>query len=108
MTPTIEDVQCAAVAYYPDLEPGWINSPARPRRIAWPRQVAMTVARRITGKSYPQIGIKFRRDHTTAIWSVRATEARMAPYPEIAAAVTAITALAMRRAEARANRTERE
>lgn len=104
MTPTIDDVQRAAIAYYPNLEPGWISSPARARRVAWPRQVAITVARRITGKSLPQIGRKFCRDHTTAISAIRATERRLRDFPDTIAAVEAITELAYRIAEFRTQR----
>lgn len=105
MRPLVRDVQSAALEYYWDLEDGWLTSDAKYRYVAWPRQVAMTVAVRITGRSLPQVGRLFgRRHHTTVMWSVRATERRRQSRPEIAAAVEAITELALRRAEFRATR----
>lgn len=102
MRPRIEDVHKAAIAYYPNLERGWLTSPARARKIAWPRQVAMTVTRRITGKSLPQIGLAFGgRDHSTAIHAIRAVTLRLDSHPETRTALEAIEALAYRRAEHR-------
>lgn len=46
-----------------------LRSQQRPRRIAWPRQLACAVASEITGKSYPQIGRVLRRDHTTILFA---------------------------------------
>jgi chromosomal replication initiator protein len=46
-----------------------IRGPSRERRFAWPRQVAMFVARQ-AGYSFPQIGAYFGgRDHTTVMHS---------------------------------------
>lgn len=101
MRPTIEDVQLAALWYFSYLEPGWLRSQARKRNIAWPRQIAHTVARRITGKSLPQIGIAFNRDHTTILNSIRAVSLREEDNGRDREAVEAITALAYRRAEHR-------
>lgn len=43
-----------------------------------PRHVAMYLAKRLTTKSYPQIGIAFNRDHTSVLHAVkRITEARL-------------------------------
>ena len=45
-----------------------IKSPARPHRIAWPRQIAMWLVRRkCRGLTYPAIGEIFHRDHGTVI-----------------------------------------
>lgn len=41
------------------------------RRIARARQLAMTLAREFTKLSLPQIGRKFKRDHTTILHGVR-------------------------------------
>lgn len=59
--------------------------PCRERRLAYPRQVAMTLCREMTGASLPQIGRRFGgRDHTTVLHAIRATEARMTPALEAA------------------------
>lgn len=47
------------------------------RAVAWPRQEAMWELRQRTSMSYPQIGRKFGRDHSTAIWACRQHEKRM-------------------------------
>jgi chromosomal replication initiator protein len=53
-------------------------SPARTARLAWPRQVAMYLARELTQESLPAIGREFGgRDHTTVLHAWRRTEQRM-------------------------------
>lgn len=50
-----------------------------PRRaVARPRQIAMYLARELTGASYPKLARYFRRDHTTVLFAWRETIARMA------------------------------
>ena len=54
-------------------------SSSRVARIAWPRQVAMYLARELTGESLPVIGRHFGgRDHTTVLHAWRRTTARLA------------------------------
>lgn len=50
----------------------------RERRFAWPRQVAMTLARELTSKSLPQIGAAFYRDHTTVLHAIQNVHYRTA------------------------------
>lgn len=54
-----------------------ILSEARKRCFSWPRQEAMWLSHRATGKSLPQIGQWFKRDHTTVLHSIRAVDGRM-------------------------------
>ncbi len=55
-----------------------MRSPSRNRDDAWPRQVAMYLARKITGKSFPNIGREFgNRDHSTVMFAMQAVEKRM-------------------------------
>lgn len=54
----------------------------RHKSIAYARHVAMFVARRVTGESFPEIGRAFGRDHTTVmagVARVRGLVARDAP-----------------------------
>jgi chromosomal replication initiator protein len=85
--PTIERVQeltCEAFAI--SLEE--LLSGARSARVAWPRQVAMYLARRHTGATLPAIGEQFgRRNHTTVMYACRRTEERIASDPEAHAVV---------------------
>ncbi len=48
-----------------------LKSKSRKRTIAWPRQVAMYLARHYTEASLETIGKKFNRDHATVIHSVK-------------------------------------
>lgn len=49
-------------------------SQRRQRTYTWPRQIAMTVAARI-GRSLPEVGRHFGRDHTTVLHAIRKVEA---------------------------------
>lgn len=49
----------------------------RERKFAHARQIAMYLSRKLTPKSYPQIGKVFKRDHTTIIYGVEAVEKPM-------------------------------
>jgi chromosomal replication initiator protein len=54
-------------------------SPARQARIAWPRQVAMYLAREHTRETLPAIGRRFGgRNHTTVLHACKRTTARLA------------------------------
>jgi len=53
-------------------------SSSRARRVAWPRQLAMYLAREFTRESLPAIGRQFGgRDHTTVLHAWRRTSARL-------------------------------
>lgn len=69
--PSIREVQsvvCEAKA----LHISAMKSSNRMRRIAYPRQVAMFLARELCDKSYPQLGRHFGgRDHTTILFAYR-------------------------------------
>ncbi|MCP4007175.1 MAG: AAA family ATPase [bacterium] len=48
-----------------------LRSPSRSPRVTTPRQIAMYLIRRYCGHSYPEIGRRFARHHTTALHSDR-------------------------------------
>jgi chromosomal replication initiator protein len=74
---TIPEIQAAACEHF-GLSPDELLSSARVARIAWPRQVAMYLARELTGESLPAIGRHFGgRDHTTVLHAWRRTSARI-------------------------------
>ena len=61
------------------MEPGTLRSRSKTQRIAFARQIAMFLGRKITGCSYPTIGEHFgRRDHSTVIYACNLIERRMA------------------------------
>ena len=48
-----------------------LNGSSRKRQYAWPRQVAMCLARDCTGLSLARIGLVFHRDRTTVAYAIR-------------------------------------
>lgn len=98
MIPLVADIQQATCAAYglPMIE---MVSDRRSRAVAYPRQVAMYLARYQTAKSLPAIGRMFGdRDHSTVIHAIRGVEARIKEDPALARKVTLIAANAIRRA----------
>jgi chromosomal replication initiator protein len=77
-TSTVGDIQAAICKHF-ELSPAELLSSDRTKRIAWPRQLAMYLARELTGESLPTIGRQFGgRDHTTVLHAWRRTSARIA------------------------------
>ena len=75
---SVLEIQTAACEHF-GLSCEELLSSARTPRIAWPRQVAMYLARELTGESLPSIGRHFGgRDHTTVLHAWRRTTARIA------------------------------
>ena len=58
-----------------------MTSPDRHQSVAWPRQVAMYLARETTHHTLPRIGQFFKRDHTTVIHAIRTVERKTAADP---------------------------
>jgi len=75
---TIAEIQAAACEHF-GLSAEELLSSARVARVAWPRQLAMYLARELTGESLPAIGREFGgRDHTTVLHAWRRASARIA------------------------------
>lgn len=70
MKPSIADVQAHVSAHF-SLPLRTMTDPSRHRAHTGPRQIAMYLARRMTGKSWVQIANHFHRDHTTIMHGVR-------------------------------------
>jgi hypothetical protein len=67
----IREVQ-AVVAALHDLPVEAMWSKSRQHYLAHPRQEAMALARELTGRSYPEIGLMFGgKDHTTILYAHR-------------------------------------
>jgi chromosomal replication initiator protein len=67
-------------------------SASRSGTVSWPRQVAMYLARELTGETLPAIGRAFGgRNHTTVLYAHRRTAERMAGDPEAFEAVRRLT-----------------
>ena len=81
---TMEAIQKKVCETY-DVRIGQLKSKRRNQSVVLPRQVAMYLCRRLTGKSLPEIGKAFGgKDHTTVIHACRAVEARIQKEPEFA------------------------
>jgi chromosomal replication initiator protein len=90
--PSLADITAAACHHF-DLTPAELVSPSRAPRVAWPRQVAMYLARELTASSLPAIGRHFGgRDHTTVLHACRRTTSRMSADPAARTAVDNVRA----------------
>jgi chromosomal replication initiator protein len=100
-TPTIPEVQ-AIVAEHFTLTVGELTSASRAAHVSWPRQIAIHLARDLTGASLPAIGRAFGdRNHTTVMHACKRVSERMKNDQQ---AVDEITVLAQRAAGAHADR----
>ncbi len=87
---TIEEVQKAVSAHF-NIKFAELRSKRRHRAIAFPRQIAMYLARTYGKFSFPEIGSAFGgKDHSTAIHSVKKIEKELKEDPEVKQAVKAI------------------
>jgi chromosomal replication initiator protein len=81
---TIDEIMKKVCEHY-NLRMSDMVSPRRTRSIARPRQMAMYLAKKLTPRSYPEIGRKFGgRDHTTVLHGVRKIEELIAQDPQLA------------------------
>ena len=81
-TVTIERIQ-KVVADYFDVRLGDMSSKRRPKNIAFPRQVAMYLCRRMTDQSLPAIGNAFGRNHATVIHACRVIDHHLKDDPSL-------------------------
>jgi chromosomal replication initiator protein len=84
---TVRDIQEATAAAF-DVPLEELLSSSRAAPVAWPRQVAMYLARELTDQSLPAIGSAFGgRSHTTILHAWRRTTERLAGDAEASDAV---------------------
>jgi chromosomal replication initiator protein len=89
--PTVPAVQSAVAAHF-GVTVEELLSKSRAARIAWPRQLAMFLARELTHASLPVIGQAFGgRDHATVHYACKKVSDRVANDPETSATITALT-----------------
>ncbi len=70
MRQTLADIETAVCARF-GLTRLELMGMRRARAVARPRQIAMFLAREMTGLSLPRLGTHFARDHTTILHAVR-------------------------------------
>ena len=81
---TIDEIMKKTCEHY-NLRMSDMTSARRSRSVARPRQMAMYLAKKLTPRSYPEIGRMFGgKDHTTVLYAVRKIEELMAADPQLA------------------------
>jgi chromosomal replication initiator protein len=91
--PTLAQVQALVAAHF-GLTDEELRSPSRAARIAWPRQLAIHLARELTTASLAEIGSAFGgRNHATVLYACRRVEERISASAEAAAQLTALRAV---------------
>jgi chromosomal replication initiator protein len=88
-----------AVARQFNLRVRDLRSTGRSARVTTPRQIAMYLMRRHCGLSYPEIGRRFARHHTTALHSDRVIQEQLAENASLRAAVVLVEKELLRLAE---------
>ena len=84
---TIPQIQAAVAAYF-EISTDEMLSATRTDRVAWPRQVAILLARELTDASLNALGKAFGgRNHATVMHSCKRVSERMLTSPEAANAV---------------------
>ena len=87
---SIETVQRAVCKYF-GIRVADLTSKRRTNLITFPRQVAMFLCRKLTGASYPMIGMRFGgKDHTTVLYACSAIEKRLKKDEELRAIIDRI------------------
>ncbi|MBI5344211.1 MAG: chromosomal replication initiator protein DnaA [Deltaproteobacteria bacterium] len=87
---TIDEIQRAVSSIY-NVKPSDLKSKRRHKNIAFPRQVAMFLARTCGKFSFPEIGSAFGgKDHSTAIHAVKKIERNLKENTELKQTVKAI------------------
>lgn len=72
------------VEKYYHLPQGSLKTKKRSNDVAYPRHIAMYLAREVLGESYPQIGEEFGRDHSTVMSAVRKVKKNLSGDTELA------------------------
>ncbi len=93
----IDNIQKTVTEYF-DLRIADMTSRRRPSNIAFPRQIAMYLSRKLTPCSLMEIGEAFGgRDHGTVIYAVRKVQQRMECEPQVRESVDMITTILQRK-----------
>src|SRR5581483_4873544 len=93
-TPSINDVQVAVAAHF-GLTVEELVSPSRTTRVAWPRQLAIHLARELSrSSSLQEIGSAFGgRNHATVLHACRRVSERLRDDEQVAAVLAEISEL---------------
>lgn len=72
------------VEKYYHLPSGSLRTKKRSNDVAYPRHIAMYLAREVLSESYPQIGVEFNRDHSTVMNAVKKVRQNLSGDKELA------------------------
>lgn len=86
---TVEAVQ-KAVAQYFSVRIADLKGSRRHRGIVRPRQIAMYLSRTLAGASFPDIGLRFGKDHSTVQYACRRIEAMRESDADVKAALSTV------------------
>lgn len=90
---SIDDIQQKTVEFF-KIKMSDLHSPSRVRDVARPRQIAMYLCKKLTTRSYPDIGRAFGgRDHTTVMHAVETIENLIARDADLAENVSLLKAM---------------
>jgi chromosomal replication initiator protein len=90
-TPTIEGVQAVVAKHY-SISTTELVSQSRTARVSWPRQMAIHLARELTGASLQAIGNAFGgRNHGTVLHACKRVSERLADDPHLGAELRALS-----------------
>ena len=87
---SVEEVIKAVCAYYKFTYADLISS-GRTQPLATARQVAMFLARKLTGTSAKATAEEFKREHTTILWGSQNIQKRISVEPDLKSTVEQIT-----------------
>ncbi len=87
--PPIEEVQRVVAAHF-GLRVADLRAKNRARRVTFARQLAMYLCRHRAGASFPEIGRRFGRDHTTVLHAARRIAKLAKVEPEVRAELEAL------------------
>jgi chromosomal replication initiator protein len=86
---TVEAVQ-KAVAHYFSVRIADLKGSRRHRGIVRPRQIAMYLARTLAGASFPDIGLRFGKDHSTVQYACRRIQAMSESDADVKTAIATV------------------
>ena len=87
---SIEAIQREVATYF-DIKLHDLRGPKRLQSVARPRMIAMYLARKLTGSSFPEIGSRFGgKDHSTVISAVKKIERLIAQDSNLRSVVTTL------------------
>jgi chromosomal replication initiator protein len=87
---SVEAIQREVATYF-DIKLHELRGPKRHQSVARPRMIAMYLARKLTGSSFPEIGVRFGgKDHSTVISAVKKIDGLLAQDANLRSVVTTL------------------